>query len=62
MKKSDFVEVYIYFPTYTYSAGILYSNIELNDDQYRLDGMTLLTKEFYDKYNDNGIIDFTWIE
>lgn len=67
MKKSDFVEVYVYFPTYKYSGGVVYSKDKLNngsrkDEQYKLDGKTLLTKEFYEKHNTNDIIDFSWIE
>ena len=67
MKKSDFVEVYIYFPTYKYSGGVRFSKDELpggsrEDVLYKLNGKTLLTKEFYEKYNINGIVDFSYIE
>ena len=63
MKKSDFVHVYIYFPTYAYSGGILYSKELLNDTScFNLFGDTLLTKDFYDKYQNDGIIDFSYVE
>ncbi len=62
MKKSDFVEVHVYFPTYTYSAGILFSKDELKTKEFKLDGKTLLTKEFYESHSSDGIIDFSWIE
>ena len=62
MKKNDFVEVHVYFSVYKYSAGILFSKDELKTKEFRLDGKTLLTKEFYESHSNNGIIDFSWIE
>ena len=67
MKKSDFVKVYVYFPRYAYSGGILYSkeiidSPTFNGAPFVLDGDTLLTKDFYDKYQNDGLIDFSYVE
>ena len=65
MKKSDFVEVHVYMSSYTYSGGILFSKNLVESTKWnelRLIDKTLLTKEFYDKFNVDGVLDFLWIE
>lgn len=77
MKKSDFVEVHFYTVSAVknvYGGGIIYAKEELSDSRaklvglvYEYHGTTLLTEEFYNKFDGygsgvDGILDFTYIE
>lgn len=68
MKKSDFIEVNVFTVNSNkkgvYGGGIIFSLEGLNLDtyEYSYEGKTLLTKDFFDRFSNDGVIDFAYVE